>query len=259
MPFCRIVEGFATCQLSIRPSYCLVQYNRERPFEGVRLTGNIDIDVGNADCRFDRPFWHMLDEKSVQPIMTWIGPPVAPALEGVDIEIERWAAKVSASSGLSKAACEFLEKAYAGELVFLCDTTFSQPETRAFRLAIRVRAASGPTSTMRFILQGFMLRVNFFFQSSLYHHHRMLDTDKKLGLVWDLDQTLIHADPPNELLEQVKHDAYRKKSIRGYDKPVVLRAGVRKVLENLSSKFEMHCFCNGWMSVSCALYNASRM
>jgi hypothetical protein len=230
--------------------YCRVQYNREQPFDGVQLTGSIDIDVGNADCRFDRPFWHMLDETSARPVMIWGGPPVAPVLEGLDIETERWAAKVSTNSGLTKAACEFLEKAYAGELVFLCDTTFSQPQTQAFRLAIRVRAVHGSVSTSRFLLEGFMLPANFFFKHSKAHYVRMLKNESKLGLVWDLDQTLIHANPSDGLLEQVKHDAGRRKVIPGYEKPVVLRAGVRPVLEQLSSKFEMHLFCNGWMSVS---------
>ena len=134
----------------------------------------------------------MLDKKQMKAVVKWAGPPVS-AQDGHDILIERWAAKVERSSGLSTAACEFLEKAYAGELVFYCGAAFSQPETRAFRLAIRVQAfhVQGRDSRSKFLIQGYMLPVSFFFQTAKRHHIDMLTT-KKLGLVWDLDQTLVH-------------------------------------------------------------------
>jgi hypothetical protein len=228
-----------------------------QPFDGVRLTGNISIDVSNADCRFDRPFWDELDRSEMKPAMQWDGPKLAP-MRGQDPTIERWAAKVDGSSLLSEAAKEFLEKSYAGQLVYYCDASFSQPQTATFRLAVRVKAIHGHTaeSQSRFMVEGFMLPVNFFFQRAKVHFNTMVREKKKLGLVWDLDQTLIQSGTsekplPPAVLQQAKYDPARVRQVGS--KTVVLRTGVRTALDKLSRTFEMHLFCNGYMSVRAAL------
>lgn len=231
-------------------------------FGDVQLTQTVNINTANPDDRFDRPFQQHLDK--VKPVMQWLGPQFTSTLSSTERERERdWkkdlhAIDVPPSEGFTPASCEFFKKAYAGELIFFCDTSFSRPQTNSHRLAVRVKAAwdqaegGRPTRGGRLMLEAFVVKAEYFYTHARQHAHGML-AKGKLGLVLDLDKTLILTDPPQALGEQIAESGERDRLRQLRDgRWVALRAGVKDMLDYVHQQdeplFELHVFCNGTLT-----------
>ena len=185
-------------------------------------------------------------------MITWSGPAFAVDERSTsDPKLDLWAAHPKPTEDFCAATCDFFKKVHSGKLIFYCDASFSRPQTTAFRLAVRVKAAwnSGDPLSGRFFLEGFLVRANYFFSHARAHAEMMLK-NSQLGLVLDLDKTLILAEPGRSLGQQIEQSNEPERLQRLRDGTfVALRVGVKHMLESTGNKnFEMHVFCNGSLS-----------
>jgi hypothetical protein len=226
-------------------------------FDDVQLTRAITINTANPDDRYDRPFQRHLDK--LNAVMTWKGPKFRSTLGPQERQNSReWKEDRHAievvSEGFTRAACKFFKTTYAGSLIFLCDTSFSRPRTNSHRLAVRVKAGWQDNEAGYLLLEAFLIQADWFYRHARQHADQML-AKRQLGLVLDLDKTLILTNPPKELGAQIEQSGNRDERLKQLrdGRWVALRAGVKEMLHTLHSQhdgtddppFELHIFCNG--------------
>lgn len=231
----------------------------------VWLTASISITPANIDERFDRPFFQMLDDNKCAPCLVWRGPTFK-QLGGTDI-VDKHMARVSDPHMLGEEWDQpkhFLEQAYSGEFVFYCSAAFSRPASSNYRLAVRVKATVPSQGQLgNFMIEGFLLPNNWFFKNAVADLPVNLDAgNRRLGLVWDLDETLVSYlgkrsdDWQNESAYQKAARDNRLHYLGENDRRVepekrqwfAVRVGVQDMLQVLHGVFVMHVYCNGHLS-----------
>ena len=181
--------------------------------EDIWLTQTITIDPATEEDRFDRPFHQMLDAADA-PCLSWLGPRLS---QGPNNGVDKHTTTIDDPDMLGPEWAKpklFLEQAYAGELVFYCAPSFSRPVTDAYRLAIRVVS----NDHGHIVLEAYLLETDWFYKRAQMDVPLKVGTDthRKLGLVWDLDETLVkkigRKSAANLNWDQAAFDKYKGKN-----------------------------------------------
>ena len=245
------------------------------------LNGDIRIRTANADTRFDCPFYREIDNELhrkrqankilVRRVASWsCGRKVEERGDGHAKFGDRHHLRCPELRAKFGEAAKFVEIAFAGELVFVCDQSFSRPQLESEQLAVRV-VADGPD----FVLEAFLIQKHWFYAFAQYQQQQLIpipgrsSPKAKLGLVFDLDETLVQvlsgeawARVPREQREKaVKEARNDERLIKITEGPHagrcwIKRPGVTKMLESLQDKYQLHVFCMGWQSYADAVVDA---
>jgi len=229
----------------------------------------IDVDTSIPDTRYDRPFYTGLLSKARRRCFQWRGPKANPQCEfpGYRAHLEDHLAKVDdpewRRTQSSNPCTSFFERAYAGELVFLCSPGCTWPRSESYRLAIRVTLGQDSV----FAIEGFLVEPSWLADLAEAEYKTLL-ASKQLGLVLDLDQTLIfnlgrdhcrgvpwyrdlRVRRGEDAAEQERRNRIREADKAGSLKyletgiQIATRKGVSEMLKSLTKKYQLHVLCNG--------------
>jgi hypothetical protein len=261
----------------------------------------IEINTSIPDTRYDRPFYLELSAPRWQKMhkcFEWRGPKANMRAEWSDphdpsgpnryvakdndhlakVEDPRWLEQQTSRY------TSFFERAYAGELVFLCSPECTWPRSESYRLAIRVIVSQRGF----FMIEGFVIEPIWLTDWAKEEYNKLirgvpakpgLGPDRgvpaKLGLVFDLDETLVFVlsesrcknmhwyktlvgNPATQKGKKEAEDARRHRidqakrlgSYKVLGRPyagleVATRPGVSDMLSELTKKYQLNVLCNG--------------
>ena len=238
------------------------------------LNGDITIRTANADTRYDCPFYREVDRlisakdfSMVRPVASWRCGKIVEKPGGCAASGDRHHLRCPELRAEFGEAAKFIEMAFAGELVFVCDQSFSRPLLESEQLAVRV-VAPGPD----FFLEAFIIQRHWFYAFAQQYQQQQLfissssssSSPRKLGLVFDLDETLVQllsqvpTEQRDEAAKEARKDGRLIEITEGphVGKYLIKRPGVTKMLESLQDKYQLHVFCMGWQSYADAVVDA---